>query len=925
MIVKRRLGIWTVVISLIFFPSKSSAYLAPEYGMGLFGLLVGSPLSFYMSYRASNDPPAVEESQCSIESNGSGLNATDHSVFNSSLTQSDSGTKKSSENIHFANFLQEFDGYKRGDAFIYSVKRNNGSDQDLKCIDRKTFQAILKENVSEKSQEKAFYNQSKALVVYKPNINLVRSENALTVSHQTPAGLFQSEPRLANGEFYSQVTQPTKETALVITSKSGQQDHNVQIFNPDRHSVLPKILDYSTTQRTEAQEASKQNTALAVYRPDINLIRSKHDLTVNHQTTKESAPSGLRLESGEFYSQVTQPTNERALIVTSKTGQQSHNVQTFNSDRLSVLPKVLDYASFQRTEAQEAPKQNTALAVYRPDINLVHSENHSTANHEASKESVQIGPRLESGEFYSQVTQPTSETALIVISKTGQQGHNVQTFNSDRHPVLPKAFNYALVQRTEAQEGTKQNTALAVYRPDINLVHSENHSTANHEAPMESVQIGPRLANGEFYSQAVRDSLNDSPIGEELKIIVDTSQVNAQESLSEAGSEEIIESMSDVEPQESGSQNDLTSDLLEDNPAIMETLINTNPETLNPADMVVDFGLNKSNANAIFSSFIHLRKQMQSAHKQKWFGYGDFAIDNLKELELLSDRSNNRHLSNDATATHRWHSFVQLYSDQGRGEVSGLTNSYQYSSFGLNAGVFNELDDVWITGFLFNTQKLSMSVKQGKGSGESESYRVGPFVSAAYNNWQWNLALLFGWNNYQKKYHHNGQRLTSQYSGRDWSLFSSLDYRISLDQWHQGLSITPRVEIMLLQTKHPEHTAKNHATRRTINKQASSHQMTRMGVELDYLKPDYNKSYNWRVAVGIQSSQHNQSGINYQIHGMKTTARIKPSDSSEKGMFFDIGYICYYRENKAFSLQYGVSQSSKSLNNSIQIAYNMTF
>ena len=161
-----------------------------------------------------------------------------------------------------------------------------------------------------------------------------------------------------------------------------------------------------------------------------------------------------------------------------------------------------------------------------------------------------------------------------------------------------------------------------------------------------------------------------------------------------------------------------------------------------------------------------LRNLMGMYRTGRMFEYGQVSLDDLSASEMLASAYEGDTVPVRDRRSIDWHSFVQVYGQQGSYKGLQSVADASYRGYGLNTGLFSQVNEDLTLGLMFGVQKVSLNRKGGLGSASLESVRFGPFLSWSKNDWHVDAALVVAQNQYElTRRDSQGSQLKASFSG----------------------------------------------------------------------------------------------------------------------------------------------------------------
>ncbi|MGI9277465.1 MAG: autotransporter outer membrane beta-barrel domain-containing protein [Endozoicomonas sp.] len=321
-----------------------------------------------------------------------------------------------------------------------------------------------------------------------------------------------------------------------------------------------------------------------------------------------------------------------------------------------------------------------------------------------------------------------------------------------------------------------------------------------------------------------------------------------------------------------------------------------------------------------------LRNMMRLYRTGRMFEYGQVSLDGLTAEEMLVsvDRPGSvpvRDLRSDG-----WHSFAQAYGQLGRYRGLQSLADASYQGFGLNTGLFSQVDDELTIGLMFGVQKVSLDRTGGLGA-SLESVRFGPFLSWVRNDWHVDAALVVAQNRYElNRRDSQGNQLKADFDGMELNGYLAVGYDLHLDHWMQGLTVTPMAEFFYSHVNHGGFREKGESSQALkVESQSNDQLITRLGVEVDYIFQDLEHPTELNFKLGWQQHSQNSGSTLYELPGQAASGRFSANGFSDSGIFYGASLRRKLSDSSNLSLSYSATSTGKGLSHGLQLSYEWKF
>lgn len=273
------------------------------------------------------------------------------------------------------------------------------------------------------------------------------------------------------------------------------------------------------------------------------------------------------------------------------------------------------------------------------------------------------------------------------------------------------------------------------------------------------------------------------------------------------------------------------------------------------------------------------------------------------------------------------YSYGQIYgykSDQGNlKSLPGFTAD----GYGLEVGVFKQLTTEWSAGILLGMQKMNSSIKESAGSMNASNFRLGPFVSWNKDQWHFDAALTYGITDLDgKRNDPQGGQYKASTKMKDWIAYTSLGYDIPMDHVATGLTLTPNVEVMYINSSIDGFKEKGQGKNALkVGSQSQSQWVTRTGVQLSYAMPHAELPQEFRAGIGYQKSSLKDSELKVGYADQSAMQQLKAPAYGNDAIYYNAGYSVMLQDNQSLSLDYFGSTGSKSQSHALALTYEMKF
>ncbi|KEQ17253.1 autotransporter outer membrane beta-barrel domain-containing protein [Endozoicomonas numazuensis] len=335
--------------------------------------------------------------------------------------------------------------------------------------------------------------------------------------------------------------------------------------------------------------------------------------------------------------------------------------------------------------------------------------------------------------------------------------------------------------------------------------------------------------------------------------------------------------------------------------------------------------LEMASAQALFSQLSDLRQILDFYRTGQAFILNNAALDRSTLKGEQSINSERRQSHDNA----QWHSFVQTYGAQSHySSLPGL-QGMNASSYGLNAGVFSQISEHSIVGMMFGTRKTSAGFQQKLGSGRVESIHFGPFLSWQKDQWQFDGALSFATKQYSsKRKDSDGNRLLAHRSGFEWNAYGALGYDIDMDEWLNGLTVTPVVAFLYHHTEAGSFREKGVSDEAlAVSGQSFDQWIVRVGSDFVVLDQNAERPAALKLSIGWQQQTVLSGKTQYRVMGFEQqeAPEFHTDDISDTGLYVSFGYNAKMSERSSLSMNYTAIRSSRSRSDGLQLSYQRSF
>ncbi|WP_422133214.1 autotransporter outer membrane beta-barrel domain-containing protein [Endozoicomonas sp. ALD040] len=277
----------------------------------------------------------------------------------------------------------------------------------------------------------------------------------------------------------------------------------------------------------------------------------------------------------------------------------------------------------------------------------------------------------------------------------------------------------------------------------------------------------------------------------------------------------------------------------------------------------------------------------------------------------------------------QWHSFVQTYGSKSHySSLPGL-EGMNADSHGLNVGVFTQATENTLVGLMLGSRKTSASFQQKLGSGSIESVHFGPFLSWQRDQWQFDGALTLGTKQYSsKRTGSDGHRLRAYRSGTDWNAFGALGYDIDMDNWLDGLTVTPMVEFLYHHSESDGFREKGLSDGAlAVRGQSFEQSILRLGSDFVLLNETGGTPSALKFSAGYQQQTVLSGKSRYTVNntGQHASSEYRAQKINDNGLYLSMGYNTTMSGQSSLSMNYTAIRSSRSTSDGLQLSYTRSF
>ncbi|WP_062260795.1 autotransporter outer membrane beta-barrel domain-containing protein [Endozoicomonas arenosclerae] len=335
--------------------------------------------------------------------------------------------------------------------------------------------------------------------------------------------------------------------------------------------------------------------------------------------------------------------------------------------------------------------------------------------------------------------------------------------------------------------------------------------------------------------------------------------------------------------------------------------------------------LEMASTQALFNQLSDLRQILDFYRTGQAFLHNNASLD--RSTLKGGERTTTEKLQNYENS--QWHSFVQTYGSKSHySSLPGL-EGMNANSYGLNAGVFSQISENSIVGLMFGTRRTSAGFQQKLGSGSVESIHFGPFLSWQRDQWQFDGALTFATKQYSsKRKDSDGNRLRAHRSGFEWNAYGALGYDIDMNDWLNGLSITPIVEFLYHHSESGSFREKGLSDEAlAVRGQSFDQWILRLGSDFILLNEVGEKPSALKLSVGYQQQTVLSGKSKYTVNGFaqQGPSEFLAQEINDTGLYLSLGYNARMSERSSLSMNYTVIRSSRSTSDGLQLSYSRSF
>ncbi len=274
------------------------------------------------------------------------------------------------------------------------------------------------------------------------------------------------------------------------------------------------------------------------------------------------------------------------------------------------------------------------------------------------------------------------------------------------------------------------------------------------------------------------------------------------------------------------------------------------------------------------------------------------------------------------------YSYGQIYGfKMNQGKVDNLAG-FDANGYGLEVGVFKQLNSEWSAGLMIGIQKMSSSFKDSQGSIKASNLRIGPFASWNKDQWHFNTALTYGITDMDSKRRDPvfGQEYKASPKANEWTAYASLGYDINMDNVATGLVLTPNVEVLYINSSIDGFKEKGQGdSALKVDSQNRTHLITRTGLQMSYLIPDSELPREFRLGVGYQKSLLDDSPIKVGYVDQGSMQQLKTGSYGKDAIYYNAGYSMALKDHQNLHIDYFGSTGKSSQSHALALTYEMKF
>ena len=320
------------------------------------------------------------------------------------------------------------------------------------------------------------------------------------------------------------------------------------------------------------------------------------------------------------------------------------------------------------------------------------------------------------------------------------------------------------------------------------------------------------------------------------------------------------------------------------------------------------------------------RNAMAMYRSGRAFSFGAVSLDNIYDQELLASIDPIHDVPQFDREVGSWHSFVQMHGLKAhRDNVTGLPGG-SIRGQGITTGLFYQLNPELVTGVMLSVHNNSYGYKDNLGSGFLESVRVGPFASWSRDDFHADASLTLAHNNYTLSRNDlSGSKLKSRFSGQEMAGYMGVGYDVHLDNWAQGLTLTPMAELLYIHSRNGGYAEKGFSNEAlAVGGGSGSQLITRYGVEVSYLFPNLESPTELKGQLGMQHHRMSGQNVDYRLQAGGSGSMNLPF-FAERAAFVGLGVQRKVSDYSHISLSYNGTRSSKGLSHGLQFNFESRF
>lgn len=358
-------------------------------------------------------------------------------------------------------------------------------------------------------------------------------------------------------------------------------------------------------------------------------------------------------------------------------------------------------------------------------------------------------------------------------------------------------------------------------------------------------------------------------------------------------------------------------------PEVGEVLYHPSPSA--QATLNATRHLEMAATQALFNQMSDLRQIMD------FYRSGQAFLLNTASLDQYTLKAGNQSITEQlqSDGSSQWHSFVQTYGSKSHySSLPGL-EGMNANSYGLNAGVFSQATENTIVGLMFGTRKTSAVFQQKLGSGSVESVHFGPFMSWQRDQWQFDGALTVATKQFSsQRKRAGGDRLRADRSGLEWNAYGALGYDIDMNDWLNGLTVTPMVEFLYHHSESDSFREKGLSGEgMAVRGQSFDQWVVRLGSDFVLLNEMGDKPSALKLSAGYQQQTVLSGKSKYTVNDTEGHGQSEHlfQEINDTGLYLSLGYHGEMSEQSALSMNYTLIRSSRSISDGLQLGYTRSF